>query len=80
MDLNLFGSRILDLMDETVGTVGLPVTAFLVAFIFRWFFDNDVLGRQMDLSKNWLRPLPYLTKYAIPVVLLIITIARLIGR
>ena len=67
-------------MDETVGTVGLPVTAFLVAFIFRWFFDSDVLSSQMDLSKNWLRPLPYLTKYAIPVVLLIITITRLIGR
>lgn len=80
VDLSLFGSRILDLMDETVGTVGLPVAAFLVALIFRWFFDNDVLSSQMDLSKNWLRPLPYLTKYAIPVVLLIITIARLIGR
>ena len=79
VDLSLFGSRILDLMDETVGTVGLPVAAFLVALIFRWFLDSDVLSSQVDLSKNWLRPLPYLTKYAIPVVLLIITITRLIG-
>jgi NSS family neurotransmitter:Na+ symporter len=79
VDLILFGSRVLDLMDETVGTVGLPVTAFLVALIFRWFLDSDVLSSQMDLSKTWLRPLPHLTKYAIPVVLLIITITRLIG-
>lgn len=79
VDLSVFGSRILDLMDETVGTVGLLVAAFLVALVFRWFMDSGILRSQMDLSKNWLRPLPYLTKYAIPVVLLIIIITRLIG-
>lgn len=78
MDLNFYGSRVLDLLDETVGTLGLTIGAFLVALVFRWFIDGDLLDSQTDLSKSWLKPLPFVTKYAIPAVLLMITILRLI--
>lgn len=80
IDLSFFGSRILDLLDETVGTFGLPTAAFLVALVFRWFMDDHLLLSQVDISKSWLKPLPFITKYAIPIVLVIITIFSLINH
>lgn len=80
IDLIFFGSRILDLLDETVGTFGLPTAAFLVALVFRWFMDDHLLISQIDISKSWLKLLPFITKYAIPIVLVIITIFSLIDH
>ena len=78
--LSFFGSRVLDLLDETVGTLGLPIAAFLVAMVFRWFMDEHLLHSQVDLSNRWMRSLPFLTKYAIPTVLMIITISSLMEQ
>ena len=75
--LSFFGSRILDLLDGTVGTLGLPIAAFLVAMVFRWFMDEHLLYSQLGVLSSWMRPLPFLTKYAIPTVLMIITILSL---
>jgi len=77
IDLSFFGSRILDLLDETVGTLGLPIAAFLVAMVFRWFMDEHLLHSQLGVLNGWMRSLPFLTKYAIPTVLMIITISSL---
>ena len=79
VDLRFQGLRILDLMDETVGTMGLPIAAFLVAFIFKWFMKYDVLNVMTGTAEVWLSSLNILIKYAIPAVLLIITISTLIG-
>jgi len=78
VDLNLVGLKILDLMDETVGTIGLPVAAFLVAFVFRWYTDSDILSHQVHITESRLRLLFLLTKYAIPVALLIVIVSRFV--
>ena len=78
--LSFFGSRILDLLDETVGTLGLPIAAFLVAMVFRWFMDEHLLHSQLGVLSSWMRSLPFLTKYAIPAVLIIITILSLMEQ
>jgi NSS family neurotransmitter:Na+ symporter len=72
LDLSLYGSRILNLMDVTVGTIGLPIAALLVAITFRWLIDDDVLAGQVHLSERWLRTLSILTKYVIPAALMLI--------
>jgi len=77
LDLSLYGSRILNLMDVTVGTIGLPIAALLVAITFRWLIDDDVLAGQVHLSERWLRTLSILTKYVIPAALLLITAAMI---
>ena len=79
LDLRFFGSRVLDLMDVSVGTIGLPIAALLVAITFRWFIADDVLAGQTNLSKRWLGLLSPLTKYVIPIALLAITVAMFIG-
>ena len=76
-DLRFFGSRILDLLDATVGTIGLPIAALLVAITFRWLIDDDILAGQVHLSERWLRALRTLTKYVIPAALLLITAAMI---
>jgi NSS family neurotransmitter:Na+ symporter len=76
-DLRFFGSRILDLLDATVGTIGLPIAALLVAITFRWLIDDDILAGQANLSDGWLRALRTLTKYVIPAALLLITAAMI---
>ncbi len=78
LDLRLLGSRVLDLMDLSVGTIGLPIAALLVAVIFRWFIADDVLAGQTNLSERWLRILRNLTKYVIPAALLMISAAMII--
>lgn len=68
-------SYYLVIMDATVGTIGLPIAALLVAITFRWLIDDDILAGQANLSDGWLRALRTLTKYVIPAALLLITVA-----
>jgi len=79
LDLRFLGSRILDLMDLSVGTIGLPIAALLVAITFRWFIAEDILAGQTNLSDRWLRIVSALTKYVIPIALLAITVAIFTG-
>lgn len=72
-DLTLFGQRVLDLLDDTVGTLGLPVTAFVIAVVFMWMQDNTTVERQ--LGRSLLQPL---LKFLVPAVLLVVTALRLI--
>ena len=77
LDLRFYGSRILDLMDVSVGTVGLSFSALLVAIAFRWFISDDVLAGETHLSRRQLSAVSNLTKYAIPIALLMITVAMI---
>lgn len=77
LDLSLYGSRILDLMDLIVGTIGLLIAALLVTITFRWFITDDILASQLKLSEKWLRILSFLTKYVIPAALLAIIVVML---
>lgn len=72
-DLTLFGQRVLDLLDDTVGTLGLPITAFVIAIMFMWLQDDATVERQ--IGHSLLRPL---LRFLVPGVLLAVTALRLI--
>ena len=71
----VFGVPVLDWMDETVGTLALPVTAFLIAAVFTWFQEREAVRAQLGDSV-----LLSLLKYAIPTVLFAVTAIRLVAR
>ncbi|MFB6077925.1 MAG: sodium-dependent transporter [Halarchaeum sp.] len=64
--VSLAGVPFLDVVDESVGTFALPVTAFLLVAAFAWVADADVVRETLG------RAYP-LVKYAIPVVLVAVT-------
>lgn len=72
VDLALAGRPVLDLVDESVGTYALPVSALLITYSFVWAseFDGvrDALGRLYPL-----------VRYVTPALLLAVTAARLAG-
>ncbi|KQC03194.1 MAG: sodium:calcium symporter [Methanoculleus sp. SDB] len=75
--LTFDGIPVLDFLDETVGTLGLPVAAILLSIIFTWFLSSsrDLLAREIG---NGLARIIYpLCTYIIPAVLIVTTGARL---
>jgi NSS family neurotransmitter:Na+ symporter len=76
--LSVAGIRVLDLMDETVGTMALPVTAFLIAVVFTWFAGRGLLEEEMGSEPGWLKVVYPVAKYLVPVVLGVITVARIV--
>lgn len=77
LDLRVGGIRVLDFMDETIGTLGLPVTALFLAIIFTWFVPRSVL--EGEIGPSAARLIHPICKYFIPPVLLLITAARLLS-
>jgi len=75
LDLSVGGVRFLDLMDESVGAYALPITATIIAVVFAWYQDADVLADQV--GDGIVRPM---VKYVIPVVLVAVTGLRLFGN
>jgi len=74
LDLSVAGVRFLDLMDESVGAYALPITATLIAVVFTWYQDPDVLTAQVGDGA-----VRRLVTYLIPVVLVAVTALRLFG-
>lgn len=77
LDLRVEGVRVLDFMDETIGTLGLPVTALLLAIVFTWFVPKDTLAG--ETGSGIARLVHPICRFVIPVVLLLITGARLVS-
>lgn len=73
LDLRVAGVRVLDGLDETVGTLGLPVTAVLIAVAFTWALPRE---RARELVPGWVR---LVVAYAVPVVLVGVTGYRLLA-
>jgi len=69
--LSLYGIPLLDLMDETIGTIGLHLSAALVAIAFTWFLPREVFESETKQSFLMSRVVFPLCKYVIPTVLLI---------
>lgn len=69
------GVRFLDLMDESVGALALPVTATLIAVVFTWYQDRDAVAAQIGTGI-----VESIAKYVIPVVLVAIVVLRLAGN
>lgn len=70
--LAIAGRPVLDIVDESVGTFALPISALLILFVFVWSVDLEAVRE--DLGS--LYPL---VRYLIPPVLVIVTAARAIG-
>ncbi|GGL54035.1 sodium-dependent transporter [Halocalculus aciditolerans] len=62
----------LDVLDESVGTLALPVTAFLIAVVFTWVAPNDTAERELG------RAYP-VVKYALPVLLPVLVALKVAG-
>lgn len=78
MNLSIFGARVLDILDETIGAIGLPITALLTTLVFAWFLQKKVFVKELSDSKGWTTLLLYATKYVIPVILIVTTLLQLI--
>jgi NSS family neurotransmitter:Na+ symporter len=68
------GVRFLDLMDESVGALALPVTATLIAVVFTWYQSREAVAGQIGTGV-----VASIVKYVIPVVLVAVTALRLAG-
>lgn len=69
--LFLFGVPVLDLMDETIGTIGLHLSAAIVAIAFTWFLPREVFESETNQSFLMSRVVFPLCKYVIPAALLV---------
>lgn len=77
VDLRIGGIRVLDFMDETVGTLGLPIAALLLAVVFTWFLPRTILAEEIgETSARIIHPL---CRFVIPGVLIVTTAARLLS-
>ncbi|MFB6080517.1 MAG: sodium-dependent transporter [Haloferacaceae archaeon] len=70
--LALAGRPVLDLVDESVGTFALPVSALCIVFAFVWRVDLGDVHRDLGA----LYPL---VRYVVPVVLVVVTAAGALG-
>ena len=72
LDLAVAGRPVLDVVDESVGTYALPVSAVSIAVVFVWLADLE--GLRDDLGR--LYPL---VRYLVPTALVLVTGAKLVG-
>jgi len=79
LGLNIAGVRILDAMDDTLGTFGLPITALITALIFTWFLKREVLNAELEGSKHWVEFVYIASKYVIPVILIVTMSAKILS-
>ena len=75
--LTLNGVKILDFMDETVGTLGLPVAAILLSVSFSWFLPRETLEGALGGKNGITRWIIPLCRFVIPGALIMTTIARI---
>lgn len=71
LNVSLGDVKILDFMDATLGTYGLPVAALITAVIFTWFGKKKILDEELGDSKKWIAVVYPLVKYVIPVILIL---------
>jgi NSS family neurotransmitter:Na+ symporter len=75
---HIAGIRFLDLMDETVGTVGLILTAILISLAFSWKMGPEQYSQMMGENSRILSLIRPLTRYVIPAMLIIALIYRVV--
>ena len=66
-------------MDETVGTLGLHLSAALVAVVFTWFLPGRISGFEKGRETLLDRLVFFLCKYVIPAALIITFFVHLIA-
>ncbi|MEM0492487.1 MAG: sodium-dependent transporter [Candidatus Thermoplasmatota archaeon] len=80
MNLSIGGVKILDLMDETLGTYGLLFTAFFTSVVFTWFLDKEFMYDELKDAEGWVRIVYPAVKYIIPFVLVVTLISKIMVK
>ena len=78
MQLSVHGIPLLDVMDETVGTLGLHIAAILIAVVFTSFISHEIFWSELGTATRLNQIIFFLCKYVIPVALLITIAVQLI--
>jgi NSS family neurotransmitter:Na+ symporter len=76
--LPVSGVPLLDVMDDTVGTYGLQIAAFLLAVTFTSFVPSEVFSSELGEATRLNRLVFFLCKYVIPAALLLAVCAQLL--
>ena len=71
MELRVVGRPVLDVLDSTVGTLGLPLGALALVLVFAWFQEGSTIREQLGSDV-----VLALVKYVVPVVLVVVTAVR----
>lgn len=82
VELEVFGWRVLDLLDDTVGRLGLPVGALLIAYFFTRRVPSSDLLEEFGAAGSRFSPRPLLLpllRWAIPIVLVVVTAATILA-
>jgi neurotransmitter:Na+ symporter, NSS family len=78
VNLEVFGWRVLDLLDDTVGTMGLPIAGLIIVLVFTRHRVMTWLPQQLETATHaarlWLVPN---LRYVVPVVLAVVTVSRI---
>ena len=72
VELTLLDRPFLDLLDSSVGTLALPISAVLIVIIFTWFQPARTVREQ--LGDTIILPI---VKYIVPTVLIVVTSVRI---
>jgi NSS family neurotransmitter:Na+ symporter len=78
LDLRIGDIRVLDFMDDTLGTLGLPLGGLLIAVVFRWIYRQDLLRQSLGPGPMT-RALSLLAGYVIPPTLFILVAWRAVS-
>lgn len=70
-DLSIGGIPVLDIMDETIGTLGLLLVAAILSITFTWFLPREIFDSESGRVSDLNTVVFFLCKYVIPVTLLI---------
>jgi NSS family neurotransmitter:Na+ symporter len=76
--LSFWGVPVLDIMDETIGTLGLYVAAIVIAVAFTWFLPPKTAGAVPAGGSAGTRAIFLLCKYLIPAILVMLIILHLV--
>jgi NSS family neurotransmitter:Na+ symporter len=76
--LSLGGIPVLDIMDETIGTLGLYFAAIVIAIAFTWFLPPKPAGAVPAGGFAGTRAIFLLCKYLIPAILVILIVLHLV--
>lgn len=78
LHLSVQGIPLLDVMDDTVGTLGLHVVAILLAVAFTSFISPDIFLSELGMATRRNKIIFFLCKYVIPAGLLLTIVIQLI--
>lgn len=76
--LSFWGVPVLDFMDETIGTLGLYLTAIIIAVAFTWFLPHKTGGAKPAAGSTIKRAVFFVCKYIIPVTMVILIVLHMI--